>query len=37
LHEPLLPERIDETIDYEIGGNEVNRWGLAPTGDFPIV
>ena len=37
LREPLPPERVDETITWEIDGNEVERLGLTPTGDFEIV
>ena len=29
---PLPPERVDETIDYEIEADDVQRLGLAPTG-----
>jgi transposase len=34
LRQPLPPERVDETIDYEIDDNEVKRLGLTPTGHF---
>src|SRR3990172_2725979 len=37
LREPLPPERVNETIDYEIDATEVKRLGLAPTGDFDVV
>jgi len=37
LREPLPPERIDETIDYEINDDEVQRLGLTPTGDFDLI
>lgn len=34
LREPLPPERIDETIQYEINPEEVRRLKLTPTGEF---
>ena len=34
LREPLPPERVDETIDYEIEDSEVARLGLTPTDRF---
>lgn len=37
LREPLPPERVDETIDYEIDDGEARRLGLTPTGDFDII
>jgi hypothetical protein len=37
LRQPLPPERVDETIDYEIDDHEVKRLGLAPTGDFEVL
>jgi len=37
LREPLPPERVDETIDYEIDDGEVRRLGLTPTGDFDVI
>ena len=37
LRELLPPNRIDETIDYEIKDEEVLRLGLKPTGDFDVV
>jgi transposase len=37
LREPLPPDRIDQTIEYEIDDGEVERLGLTPTGDFEIV
>ena len=37
LHEPLSPERVDETIDYEIDDGEVRRLGLTPTGDVDVI
>ena len=37
LREPLPPERVDETIDYEIKDDDVRRLGLAPTGDFEVI
>jgi len=37
LREPLPPERVDETIDYEIKDSDVQQWGLTPTGDFEVI
>lgn len=37
IREPLPPDRVDETIEYEIDDGEVERLGLTPTGDFEIV
>ena len=37
LREPLPPERVDETIEYEIDAGEVGRLGLTPTGDFEVI
>ena len=37
LREPLPPERVNETIDYEIDDTEVKRLGLTPTGDFDVI
>lgn len=37
LRDLLPPERVDETIDYEIDDNEIIRLGLIPTGDFDII
>jgi transposase len=37
VREPLPPERVDETLDYEIEEDEVRRLNLAPTGDFEII
>lgn len=37
LREPLRPERVDETFDYEIEADEVRRLNLTPTGDFDII
>ena len=37
LREPLPPDRVDETIEYEMDDGEVERLGLTPTGDFEIV
>ncbi|MCC7335152.1 MAG: hypothetical protein IT422_08645 [Pirellulaceae bacterium] len=37
LREPLPPERVDETIEYEIGEAERQRLGLTPTGDFDSI
>jgi len=37
LRKPLPPERVDETIYYEIEEEEVRRLGLRPTGKFEII
>jgi len=37
LREPLPPERVDETIDYEIDDDEVQRLKLVLTGDFDVI
>jgi hypothetical protein len=37
LREPLPPERVDETIDYENPDAEIARLGLTPTGEFEII
>jgi transposase len=37
LRELLPPERVDQTIEYEIDDDEVERLGLVPTGEFEIV
>ena len=37
LREPLPPERVDETIDYEIEDGEIQRLGLTPTGEFEVI
>lgn len=37
LRELLPPERVDETIDYEIKESDVQRSGLTPTGDFEVI
>jgi len=37
LREPLPPERVDETIDYEIDDDLIAQLGLVPTGDFDII
>jgi len=37
LREPLPPERVDETIEYEIEEAEQKRLGLTPTGDFDSI
>lgn len=37
LRQLLPPERIDETIEYEVQESEVARLGLKPTGDFDII
>ena len=37
LRAPLLPDRVDETIEYEIDDGQVKRLGLTPTGDFDVV
>ena len=36
LREPLPEERVDETIDYEIDSDAIQRLGLVPTGDFDV-
>ena len=37
MWEPLPPERVDETLDYEIAEDEVRRLNLVPTGAFDII
>ncbi len=37
LREPLPPERVDETITWEIDDREVQRLGLIPNGEFDII
>lgn len=37
LRDPLPPERVDETITWEIDDREVDRLGLTPTGEFDII
>lgn len=37
LRQPLPPERVDETIDYEIDEQEVKRLRLTPTGEFEVL
>jgi transposase len=37
LREPLVPERVDETLDYEIEEDDVGRLHLTPTGAFDII
>jgi len=37
LREPLPPERVDETIEYEIHSNEVEQLGLIPTDQFDTI
>lgn len=37
LRQPLPPERVDETIDYEINDHDVQRLGLTPTGQFDVI
>ena len=37
LREPLPEERVDETIDYEIDSDAIQRLGLMPTGDFDVI
>ena len=37
LREPLPPERIDKTIDYEIEDDEVDRLKLTLTGEFDTI
>jgi transposase len=37
LREPLPPERVDESFDYEIDPEEVLRLQLTPTGEFDTI
>jgi transposase len=37
LREPLPPERVDETIDYEIKEADIQRLDLTPTGKFNAI
>ena len=37
LRELLPPDRVDETIEFELDAREAQRLGLTPTGDFEIV
>jgi len=37
LREPLPLERVDETIDYEIHQDAIQRLGLTPTGDWEVI
>ncbi len=37
LREPLPPERVDETIEYEIHAKEVEQLGLIPTDQFDAI
>ena len=37
LREPLPPERVDEQIDYEINGEDLQRFGLTPTDELEII
>ncbi len=37
LREPLPPERVDKTIDYEIEDDEVERLKLTLTGEFETI
>lgn len=37
LRQPLPPERVDETIEYEIDDADVKRLGLILTGDFEVI
>ena len=37
LRKPLPPERVDETIDYGIHDDVIDRLGLTPTGDFDVI
>lgn len=37
LREPLPPERVNETITYEINAADVRKLGLASTDDFDII
>jgi transposase len=37
LREPLPEHRVDQTIDYEISNEDIQRLGLTPTGEFETV
>jgi len=37
LREPLPPERVDETLDYEITEEDIHRLHLTPTGAFDLI
>ena len=37
LREALPEHRVDETIDYEIRNEDIQRLGLTPTGEFETV
>jgi transposase len=37
LRESLPPERVDESIDYEINDHDVQRLSLTPTGNFEVI
>lgn len=37
VREPLPPERVDETLDYEIAEADVRRLNLIPTGAFEVI
>ena len=37
VREPLPPERVDETLDYEIEEADVRRLHLIPTGAFEVI
>ncbi len=37
LREPLPPERVDKTIDYEINDDEVERLKLTLTGEYETI
>ena len=37
LREPLPPERVDESFEYEIDPDEVRRLQLTPTGEFDTI
>ena len=37
LREPLPPNRVDETIDYEISDKEIDRLELSPTDQFDTI
>jgi transposase len=37
MRQPLPPERVDETFEYEIDDDEVRRLNLTPTDDFETV
>jgi hypothetical protein len=37
LRQPLPPDCVDETIDYEIEQEEIQRLGLTPTGEYEVI